>query len=312
MTLYKSVVKDKTLNGRPYFQRCRTIEIIDNKYASCSCGLPVRYSSFPCRHMLALFRSTSIKMFGIRWLIQYQHSYQRKDKKELTAVFRKMQEKEFLRNLERGQDVNVEDNLSHECFNRPDDTTYPVPIHGTTEEQMETVLDLCFHVQNGNPIVRGSVIPSRFPEKRKKDACPALDDDVFAFDEDNYEEECTVQYSQQTQEMINDDMDFRKKNNISALQRCLADMAGTISNSSDNWDQKLTGVVRELNKVTNGRNDKKNKIYNDLLGMLNQYTREMIESENESDGNNDEEYLTFPETGMYNSRKVKRQKILGD
>ena len=125
---------DKRLNWTPKFYRCRTVEIIDNKYVTCSCGMPARRNSFPCRHIFALFKQCDIRMFGVRWLIQYQHCFERAGKEDLTEVFRDMQEMEFKRRGDLGEHVYVGNMLNNEIFNRNNDSIYPIPIHGTTGE----------------------------------------------------------------------------------------------------------------------------------------------------------------------------------
>ena len=101
---------------------------------SCSCGMPVRFCSFPCRHIYALFKDTNIRMFGVRWLIQYQHCFERKGKEEITALFREMEESEFRRDINRGEDVYVANMLNDKMFNRPIDELYPIALNGITGE----------------------------------------------------------------------------------------------------------------------------------------------------------------------------------
>ena len=125
---------DKRLNWVPHFYRCRTVEIINDKYVTCSCGMPARHCSFPCRHIFALFKKCDIRMFGVRWLIQYQHCFERAGKEDLTQVFRDMQEMEFQRRGDLGEHVYIGNMLSNKIFNHDPDVIYPRPIHGTTGE----------------------------------------------------------------------------------------------------------------------------------------------------------------------------------
>jgi hypothetical protein len=60
----------------PAFLRVRTVTIIDGKYAGCTCGLPVR-NKYPCRHIMAVVKKRHWKMYGVRWLIQYNFAFER-------------------------------------------------------------------------------------------------------------------------------------------------------------------------------------------------------------------------------------------
>ena len=123
------------MNWKPNFYRCRTVEIIERKYVSCSCGMPVRFCSFPCRHIYALFKDVDIRMFGLRWLLQYQHCFQREGKKDFTDLFREMEEVEFNRDIKfKGEDFYVGNMLKDVRFHRPVDQVYPIALDGTTGE----------------------------------------------------------------------------------------------------------------------------------------------------------------------------------
>ena len=73
-------------------------------------------------------------MFGVRWLIQYQHCFERAGKEDLTQVFRDMQEMEFQRRGDLGEHVYIGNMLSNKIFNHDPDVICPRPIHGTTGE----------------------------------------------------------------------------------------------------------------------------------------------------------------------------------
>ena len=312
MLLFNNHLTDRILNRQPHFFRCRTVEIIDGKYATCSCGFPVRYNSFPCRHILAIFKETRIEMFGIRWLIQYQHSYQRKGKAEITRIFKNLQEIEFRRKAGDRQDVFVQNLLDKDIFTRPPDQMYPIPIHGTTSTQMETVLDLDYHISNKGPLIRGTSIPSRQAEC--SDIIHEIDDESTLGISDNtekYEPQSTIQYSQQTQEMIRDDKEFRAELGIVNLQRSLRTMANTITNSCENKHQRMTGLGGELNKITEENNTLNDAAANDMLLLIQKYTKLMIESTNPDKPSNDGVTLSFAETGLYHKKKRKEKKDYG-
>lgn len=74
-------------------------------------------------------------MFGLRWLLQYQHCFQREGKKDFTDLFREMEEVEFNRDIKfKGEDVYVGNMLKDVRFHRPVDQVYPIALDGTTGE----------------------------------------------------------------------------------------------------------------------------------------------------------------------------------
>ena len=105
------------LYQQPRFYRCREVTIINKKYATCSCGMPVRMVGIPCRHIMAVLKDYDIKMFGVRWLIQYQHSFGRRENNNINKLLHDLEKEQWKRDFSRREDIYVEGMLNQERFN---------------------------------------------------------------------------------------------------------------------------------------------------------------------------------------------------
>ena len=80
-------------------------------------------------------------MFGLRWLIQYQHNFGR-DNKKINDLLRRLEKEELNRNYTKKEDINVEGMLCDDRFKRDVHQSYPIPIDGTSCEEIQVVLDI--------------------------------------------------------------------------------------------------------------------------------------------------------------------------
>ena len=93
------------------FYRLRRVKCINKDFWSCSCGLPSRMK-LPCRHIVTVIGGYSIEMFSLRWLVTYQHGFQRNGFEKLTEVFRQMELSEFHRDYDLGETIFVKHYIS--------------------------------------------------------------------------------------------------------------------------------------------------------------------------------------------------------
>ena len=91
----------------PSFFRIRKVCTTQNGYMSCSCGLPSR-NKYPCRHIMAVVGKVHWKMYGVRWLVHYNHAFERVGKEDLSKIFRHMETKEHKCDVQKGEQVWVE------------------------------------------------------------------------------------------------------------------------------------------------------------------------------------------------------------
>ena len=199
--------------------------IIDNKYATCSCGLPVRLKGFPCRHIFAVLKDYNVRMFGLRWLIQYQHNFGR-DNKKINDLLRRLEKEELNRNYTKKEDINVEGMLCDDRFKRDVHQSYPIPIDGTSCEEIQVVLDIKRSYDSLRPVIRG-----------ENDILSLYNTTNSIENDENYDPEVVVHYSQATQEMMDDDEEFDRSTKIQDMQRSLKTLKNSIEKGTVNKDQ---------------------------------------------------------------------------
>ena len=115
----------------PEYERLRQVEIVKDKYESCTCGYPARLKR-PCSHVIAVFGGISFSMFGVRWFSGYQHNFQREDEDEKSSLFRVIENKEFKRDMENGEYVLVEGLINFEGGN-----DFPRLLSNATQDNLK-------------------------------------------------------------------------------------------------------------------------------------------------------------------------------
>ena len=170
-------------------------------------------------------------MFGIRWLLCYQHYFQRKYQNDISPLLRRMEVEEFSRNWEQGEHVLVQGLYRLRSLSRD----YPSPMPGTSEVDTDYIVNLMKWIKHGRILVRG------------------VDDDIPFFDEqsismvDNEDSvtninEC-VHFSAETQQMHDDDANFAKYNQLLLSQQDQHDVIEELVNSDEACDQKAIGLL---------------------------------------------------------------------
>ena len=130
------------------FHWVRVVRIVKGKYCTCSCGLPAR-KKYPCRNIIYVFPNLGLSMFGIRWLLCYQHYFQRKYQNDISPLLRRMEVEEFSRNWERGEHVLVQGLYRHRSLSRD----YPSPMPGTSEVDFDYIVNLMKWIKHGRILV---------------------------------------------------------------------------------------------------------------------------------------------------------------
>ena len=90
----------------PNYIQIRYVTLTSSGFMSCSCGLSHRMK-MPCRHILAIVKEPHIHMYGVRWMAQYQHSFERENNIEITKIFRMMEHCDRVQDVKNGEIVNV-------------------------------------------------------------------------------------------------------------------------------------------------------------------------------------------------------------
>ena len=80
---------------------------------------------------MAVLKKTDPIMYSVRWLQQYQHSFMRPGKEDITKLFIQLQEKQRNQDLENREHVYVEG-----IFANPSGVVeeYPITLYDTTKE----------------------------------------------------------------------------------------------------------------------------------------------------------------------------------
>ena len=287
----------------------RIITIIDDKFASCSCGLPAR-KKIPCRHLISVLGDIHPCMFGIRWLNLYQLCFQRKGHKNLSGVFRALEDEEFSRDWEMGKHVYVR-GFEREKTVGP----FPLPIGNTTKEDVQTALKLKYWLEKGRVHVRGEPLLD-IPTDHLNN-----DNDVATVDLSLPIGETTVFLSQDTLQMLDDDKMFaanKEKSSIQLTQEKQQISVNSLMQSNVSTDEVAISTVRNTLKKLEGHPD----LISDYQNSLEELDNKLVQKRtNNTDGNN--QYSTIynnsskrvslcsPMTGVNTKKKEQRKKLLG-
>ena len=136
----------------PAFYRLRRVKCINNKYFTCSCGLPSRMK-LPCRHIMTIIGRYSIEMFALRWLIFYQHAFETKGFEKLTELFQEMEVAEFERNYDLGETIFVKDYFCSLGL-----VDYPIKVGIMSDKDIENMNMMIEAEKEQKILVRGYTI----------------------------------------------------------------------------------------------------------------------------------------------------------
>ena len=175
---------------------------------------------------------------------------------------------------------------------------------------MEKVLDLQHYLLEGKVFLRDNEIPSR-----KKSSLPVLSslisdssDEEFT---DNYDTEAVMKVCDQSQSLLDNDSEYRQKNNIQEFQRSLKDMACVLNQSSNNKYQKMIGLAGELHRITEDNEQWHDEGCDIIAGAISKFTKLRVGHRHITRDAEESSRLHFPETGQYNKQKEKRKKTMG-
>ena len=148
-----TVPKKVKMNIIPRFYRLRVVKLVNQKYLSCSCGLSARMK-YPCRHIMCITEGYSIEMFSLRWLIIYQHTFDRKNYNELSEVFRHIQHFEFSNSIEKGEVIPLINEHSEKVCNN-EVINYPKKMGKTTDIDVYNMKMIKLCSEKNKVLVRG-------------------------------------------------------------------------------------------------------------------------------------------------------------
>ena len=230
--VWKPSLKNLTKYGSvvPSFFRIRVVRIVDGKFASCSCGLPAR-NKYPCRHIMAVIKKRHRKMYSIRWLIHFSHTFGRQ--KTWTDFWRKLEAEENSRDVEGGEHILVEGLL---------DIANSIAI-GAVQDSLP--LRVKYWNDLGKPIVRGQDVP-RIPfsaTETDNDECLGVCDGTDNEDGFSFEME------------LPEEIETMRKNDTLFTQESQQETVKQVETFREHMDETVISLAREGLKLV--QNDKK-------------------------------------------------------
>jgi hypothetical protein len=238
-------------------------------------------------------------MYSVRWLILFQHCYQRPGHEKFTEHFQKMIKGECDRKT--GEDILVENLLA---LSSPE-ADYPILQDSTTMADYNLALRIQHWTQKGTPLIRGKEVPP----------IPADEDDEGIFaeggsDSDSIQDmDLSISRSHVAENILGQD--------ILATQQSQLDTAQYVRKSSDHKYQVANGMLQDILKVV--EDDPVG--YQDFIDMLGKFKQMAVtrtvaaqtaSSSKEGDGSiNDElgEGIEFSQTGTYKpNANIKRKR----
>ena len=278
-----------------HFQRVRVVKIVNGKYCSCSCGLPAR-KKYPCRHIIYIFPNLGLSMFGVRWLLCYQHYFQRAYHNDISPLLREMEVEEFSRKWKEGEHV-----LVYGLFRRTSvSTNYPSPMPGTSNEEVQFIVNLMNWTTHGRIYVRG--VDEHIPVFVEESSMVGEDDSVS-------EANTCVHFSSEIQQMHDDDANFAKYNQLLLSQQDQQEVIEELMNSDEACDQKVVGIVREGLKIGTGNKQIQEYIEKKIEEWyydLNEYAASVTATE--ANNPNISEGLQLSQSGTSNKNIERRNK----
>ena len=172
----------------PRFYKLRT-DKVPQKNLSCSCGFAVR-QKMPCRHMLQITSSYSAENFHPRWLKMYQYAFERPGYDRLTELYRN---DHFSRNIENDETIYFSSIVQHSENKTSED---PIMINKSTQADKDNLLMLHSIERNKNIAIRGFSIEDQ------------VSTNLLPHEYSN--RSMVVNFSQETQEILNNDEDFTR------------------------------------------------------------------------------------------------------
>ena len=269
------------------FYRVREVNLVDNKYCSCSCGLAARMK-YPCRHMISLFGKFDPEMFSVRWLIQYAHSFERKGKETLSELFRQMEVEDFNRNKDNGEHILCEKLIQQKIVDGV--FIFDESKVATTSEK-ELAEKVNFWSRRDRAIVKGTIVP-----------CLSEESGLFSHD-DNFGGEFTNHQCSATAAMFENDSTFLSM--IESTQTNQANAAKNLVNSKITRDTICVDAVRQGLKAVENNNELYKWYEKTILKVASMATEKAVFLKN-PDGNRSG--VHFGESGKAKNSVEKRKR----
>ena len=239
-------VKNKII---PRFYRLRKVQISEGGFLTCSCHYPSRMK-MPCKHILAIVPSYTIEMFSCRWLIIYQHSFDRDGYSDFSDIFRRMEVEEFKRDITKGECIKCNNLETLHVTSQ-----YPFPLPNTVENDIKIMSSMLVCERNKKLLVRGYTVKEQMSIEQNK--------------EYNHDGSMNVSLSQESSNMFSNDATFMTK-----LQN---EQKINISNSvvlNSNTVETCIKRVRECLSVLNDDKD----LEREYLEKLNELNSKMVQN----------------------------------
>ena len=262
----------------PRFYRMRRVRHINNKFLTCSCGLSSRMK-IPCRHIMSVYDGYDIEMFGLRWLIIYQHAFLNKGFEKLTELFRKMEVEEFSRDNELGETVYVKNFVCNS-----NSSNYPVKIGSTNEVDVGNMNMMIEAEVQKKVLLRGYDIKEQLRTKQNS--------------EENLDGTLNVCLSQETETMFKNDNSF-----IEMLQEEQNKECRIIMDSNEAICDEQVLIVREAINAIDNDKVLLDELTTELRELVNKYKLRVTTTKRKGTENN----IVFPVTGKCTKKYDKRK-----
>ena len=263
------------------------MKIVNDRFLSCTCGFCARMK-IPCQHIMNIAHGYEPSMFGLRWLIIYQHSFDREGYDDLSKHLREMELEEFSRRNVEGEICLADNTLLLEHKGRVAKNNYPIKLGDTSDFDCDN-LELLHNSQIiKKVIVRGYDIETQLNSDQHK--------------EDNHDGDINMSLSQDTILTLEKDCTF-----LEQLQNDQI-MQTKVNASSIPTKMELTVVkVRECVKAL----EHEKQILTEYLSKLDALNKQFISKISNTKRKSIDEgnAIAFEFTGYSNRRYEKRKRI---
>jgi hypothetical protein len=282
-----------------YF-RVRVVELVNDRYLKCSCGLPAR-KRVPCRHIFAVVKRRHKQMYCIRWYVLFQHCYGRVGHEKMTEHFNVMITQEAAR--KHGEDVLVEGLL----IVSPPETQFPVLHTEGTEADLELAKRILELNQRGIAVERGV---NNLPIMEEGMFLPIMEEGMLNEEEDIAEDaagylqvgddkgmEGTVSFSTAARAILGNNLLARDQ--LEAVER--------LRHSSDCVYNRFNAITKDIAKVVEDDPEEVER----FAATLGQFHLEAIArkaTKSKSSESGDQGELHFSQSGTSRDKISKRKR----
>ena len=144
---------------------------------------------------------------------------------------------------------------------------------------MEKVIGLQQLLSEGKFFLRDDKIPA-INNSELTIFSPLISDSSDDENTENYAPNAVMKVCDQSQSLLDNDSEYRQKNNIQEFQRSLKDMAGVLNQSSNNKYQKMIGLAGELHRITEDNEDWHDEGCDIVAGAISKFTKLRVSARN--------------------------------